>query len=178
MTVGKTEPIAVDESFLKDLLKRGVEAFNAHDAEGFVAVMTDDVVIDHSAWPTPLRGHAQVATFYADYIWTAFPDARLELEDGPFLHPHAARFSVAWRASGTHEGPLDPPGLAPSGRQFEIAVREVAAIRDERLCRLQIVLDMADLMRQLGVLPAQGSRAERAMAALQRLQMRVPSRGR
>jgi hypothetical protein len=35
---------------------------------------------------------------------------------------------------------------------------------------------MADLMRQLGLLAAPGSRTERAMAALQRLQVKLPRR--
>lgn len=172
------KPTAVDESLLGDLLERARDAFNSHDVEGFVAVMADDIVIDHSAWPTQLRGRAEVATFYADYLWKAFPDLVLEREDGPFLHPRAARFSAAWQASGTHKGPLDPPGLAPTGRRFEVPVRELGTIRDGRLSRLQIVVDMADLLRQLGVLPAPGSREERAMAAVQRLRSRVSSRDR
>jgi hypothetical protein len=45
--------------------------------------------------------------------------------------------------------------------------------RDGKVARLRIVFDMADCMRQLGALPATGSRGEKAMAALARLQGRL-----
>ena len=178
MTAGETEPPAVDESFVQDMLARGREAFNAHDAERLVALMTEDVVIDHSAWPTTMRGRAPVRSFYNDYLWKAFPDLRLEPEDGPFLHPHAPRVAMAWRAFGTHTGPIQPPGFAPTGKRMEVSVREIAEFRDGPISRLQIVVDMAAVLRQLGVLPAPGSRAERGIAALQRLQIRMSRRAR
>jgi steroid delta-isomerase-like uncharacterized protein len=176
MTAGETDPPAVDEPFVQDMVARGREAFNAHDAERLVALMTEDVVCDHSAWPTTMRGRAQMRSFYTDYLWKAFPDLRLEPEDGPFLHPHAPRLAMAWRAVGTHTGPIDPPGFAPTGKRMELSVREIAEFRDGRVSRLQIVADNADVMRQLGVLPAQGSRAERGIAALQRLRMKMSRR--
>jgi len=77
---------------------------NSHDADRFVALITEDVVFDHSARPTALRGRAQVRSFYIDHLWRAFPDLRLAPEDGPFLHPHAPRVAMAWRAVGTHTG--------------------------------------------------------------------------
>ena len=178
MTAGETEPPALAEPFAQDMVARGREALNAHNAERFVALMTEDVIFDHSAWPTTLRGRAQVRSFYTDFLWKAFPDLRLEPEDGPFLHPQAPRAAMAWRAVGTHTGPIDPPGLAPTGKRTEVSVREIAEFRDGRVSRLQIVVDMAAVLRQLGVLPAQGSRAERGIAALQRLQIRMSRRAR
>jgi SnoaL-like domain len=128
MTTGETEP-PVDDSLVQDILRRALEAYNSHDAERLVALMTEDVVIDHSAWPATMRGRAQARSFYADYLWKAFPDSFLELEDGPFLHPHAPRVSFAWRGVGTHTGPLDPPGLAPTGKRIEAPAREIAEFR-------------------------------------------------
>lgn len=176
MTADPTDPLAVDESFAQAMVARGREAFNAHDAERFVALMTDDVILNHSLWPTTIRGHASLRSFYTDYLWKAFPDLRIEPEDGPFLHPHAPRLAMAWRAVGTHTGPIDPPGFAPTGKRLESSVREIAEFRDGRVSRLQIVVDNADVLRQLGVLPPEGSRAERGIAALQRLRMKVSSR--
>jgi steroid delta-isomerase-like uncharacterized protein len=175
MTTGETEP-PVDDSLVQDILRRALEAYNSHDAERLVALMTEDVVIDHSAWPATMRGRAQARSFYADYLWKAFPDSLLELEDGPFLHPHAPRVSFAWRGVGTHTGPLDPPGLAPTGKRIEAPAREIAEFRNGHVSRVQVLIDMADVLRQLGMLPAQDSRAERAIAALQRLQMKVARR--
>ena len=170
----KTGPIA--ESLLDELISRVVDAFNSHHADAFVAVMTDDVIFDHSAWPTTLRGKDEVRRFYAEHAWSAFPDLRLEREDGPFLHPHAPRVSLAWRLTGTHEGPFDPPGLSATGRPVDFPVREIVGFRDQLVSRSQVLLDMAELMRQIGVLPGRNSRTERAMAAAQRLRMKIPTR--
>jgi steroid delta-isomerase-like uncharacterized protein len=167
---------AVEESVVQEQIAGVLEAFNSHDADRFVALMTEDVVFDHSAWPTTMRGRAEVRSFYADNTWKAVPDLRLELADGPFLHPHAPRYSVAWRAVGTHTGQIDPPGFAPTGKRIEFPVLEISELRDGRASRVRIAIDMADVMRQLGLLAAPGSRAERAMATLQRLQMKVSRR--
>jgi hypothetical protein len=43
-------------------------------------------------------------------------------------------------------------------------------------CRSTLVVDMSDVMRQLGVFPAPGSHGERAIAMMQRLQMKLPRR--
>ena len=176
MTTGDIEATPVDEVLVNSLVQRVVPAFNAHDAEGFVAVMTEDVVFEHSAAPAPMHGRAEVSAFYANNIWTAFPDVRMELMDGPFFHAHAPRISFNWFAVGTHTGPLDPPGLAPTGKRVEFDVREIAEIRDGLVSRIRMVVDMAAVMRQLGMLPAPGSRGERAIAMMQRLQMKLSRR--
>lgn len=163
----------VDEAVVDSLVRRVVPAFNAHDAEVFVSVMTEDIVFEHSAAPETMHGHDEVRAFYTDNIWKAFPDATIELLDGPFFHLHAPRISFNWLATGTHTGPLDPPGIAPTGKRVQFDVREIATVRDGLISRIRLVTDMADVMRQLGLLPAPGSRAERAMAVMQRLRMRL-----
>jgi predicted ester cyclase len=173
MTSDSTGPAPVDEVLLSDLIARVLAAFNAHDAEGFAGVMAEDIVFEHSAAPEPIHGRAQVSAFYVDTIWRAFPDLTLELVDGPFFHPHAPRVSMNWLATGTQTGLLDPPGLAPTGKRATIDVREIAEIRNGLVSRIRIKVDMLDVMRQLGVFPASGSRGERAMAMMQRLQARL-----
>lgn len=173
MTHSDAPAAPVDESAVEELIARAVAGFNAHDADQFLSIMADDVLIDHSAWPEPLRGKAQARTFYTDFIWKAFPDAKLERADGPFLHPHAPRMALAWRVAGTHSGPIDPPGFAATGKTIDLALREIAELHNGLVMRLQIQLDMATLLRQLGILPVQNSRAERGLALLQRLQTRA-----
>jgi predicted ester cyclase len=175
MTTGDSEAAPVDEVLVSNLVARAVAAFNAHDADGFVALMTEDVFIEHSAAPAPLHGRAEASAFYTN-MWKGFPDLTLELMDGPFFHPHAARISFNWLAAGTHTGPLDPPGLAPTGKRVEFDVREIAEIRNGLDSRIRIVVDMADVMRQLGMFPAPGSHGERAIAMMQRLQMKLSRR--
>jgi hypothetical protein len=49
-------------------------------------------------------------------------------------------------------------------------------MRDGRIARYRAFYDMNDVARQLGIAPPAGSRAERAVVALQRLQARLAKR--
>jgi hypothetical protein len=49
-------------------------------------------------------------------------------------------------------------------------------MRNGRIARYRAFYDMNDLARQLGMSPAPGSRAERGMVAVQRLQARLARR--
>jgi hypothetical protein len=57
-----------------------------------------------------------------------------------------------------------------------VRVERDAGIRDGLVSRIRLVVDMADVMRQLDMLPAPGSRGERAIAMMQRLQTKVSRR--
>src|SRR4051794_14376683 len=109
----------VDDVFLREFLPQAISAFNAHDVVGFVALLTEDVVLEHSAAPETLHARGEVGVFYSESLWKAFPDLSLELADGPFFHAGAPRVSLRWLVTGTHTGPLDPPGLAPTGKHVE-----------------------------------------------------------
>jgi steroid delta-isomerase-like uncharacterized protein len=163
-------PIPIDADVVSDVVRRAAEAFNDHDVEAFTAVMAPDVVFIHSAFPEPMHGRAEVAAAYSETLWRAFPDLNIEVADGPFLHPHAPRAAVDWQVRGTHQGPLKPPGLAPTGRAFTTVAREIVTIEDGLARRIHLVVDMSDVMRQLGVLPPAGSRGEAAMMVMQRMQ--------
>jgi len=49
--------------------------------------------------------------------------------------------------------PAVPLGPAPTGRAFNTAAREPLTIEDGLAQRIHLIMDMADVMRQLGVLP-------------------------
>ena len=165
----------VDEAFVRDFLPRWVAAWKSHQPERLFELMTEDIVYDDSAWPTTMRGYADVRVF-VDSVWRAFPDLAFEMTDGPYLHPGAARAAFLWRGTGTHTGPLDPPGFAPTGKRIEIEGVDFQEYREGKVSRLNIVFDMMDVARQLGTLPRAGSRAEKAMATAQRLAVQARSR--
>jgi hypothetical protein len=74
---------------------------------------------------------------------------------------------------GTMTGPIDPPGFAPTGRAMEVEGVDLWTMRDGRIARCQAFYDMNDVARQLAIAPPPGSRAEKAVVALQRLQARM-----
>jgi steroid delta-isomerase-like uncharacterized protein len=170
--MAETQAIAapsVDLAFAEDFAQRWLGAWNSHVAESVLALMADDIVYDDSAWPTTMRGHADVRAFI-DSTWRAMPDLRFEVVDGPYLHPNEPKAAFYWKGYATHTGRIEPPGLAPTGRRIEMEGGDFHEYRDGKLVRLRIVFDLADTMRQLGVLPEPGSGGERFLMRLKNLQ--------
>lgn len=176
MAVSETAPGPVDLEFARDFYERFAEAWNSHEQEALLAMMTEDIVYEDSAWPRPMRGHAEVREFL-DSMWRAFPDLRFEfVDDLILLHPSRPMAAAYWRGGGTNTGRIDPPGFAPTNKQIEFESMDLHEYRDGKLCRLWIVFDMMDVGRQLAILPRPGSRGERALTMFQHLRTRLPRR--
>ena len=67
--------------------------------------------------------------------------------------------------------PYMPHHVAPP--DLRNTPRMESLMRDGKIYRYHAFYDLMDLARQLGIMPPTGSRAERAMVALQRLQSRL-----
>jgi hypothetical protein len=126
--------VPLDEAFANDFLERLRAIFNAHDLDAFVGLMAEDVVFEHR-WAGTMRRLAEIRAFY-ERFWKAFPDLRVDPENGPFFHPHAPRITIIWLGTGTHTGPLDPPGLPPTGMRIQGHVWEMLEFRDGLLSRI------------------------------------------
>ena len=86
---GATQREELDREWLDDFIQRWEAAWNSHDPERLLELMTEDVVYDDSAWPRTMRGHADVREFL-EFTWRAFPDLRFEMSDGPYIDPGTA----------------------------------------------------------------------------------------
>jgi steroid delta-isomerase-like uncharacterized protein len=151
----------------QELVASWLAAWNSHDPDRVLDLLTDDVEAHDDSWPKAMRGHRDVREFL-EALWRAVPDMSFELLAGPYVIPDEPRASFHWRGSGTFTGRMDPPGFAPTGRRWEIDGADFHEYRDGRISRLRVVFDLMSVSRQLGVMPPSGSRAERAMAAAQR----------
>jgi hypothetical protein len=171
---GPSNPAASAEAAASDTLARWYEAWNAHDVDAISALMTDDVGYEDPAAPSALlHGRAAVE----QYVRTAFvgvPDLHLEkLEE--WVTPGGDAIASYFRFSGTFAAELTAPGLpplAPTNARLVMFGMDRSEIRDRRLARHQIFWDIAELSRQLGALPARGSRAERLARHMQRVTAR------
>lgn len=153
--------------WIRDFVGRWHEGWNSHEADRVLGLLTEDVEVRDDSWPKTMHGHAEVREF-VQALWRAVPDMTFELLDGPYVIPGEPRASLHWRGSGTFTGPMVPPGFAPTGRRWEVDGVDFLEFRDGRIAKLRVALDMMTVARQLGVMPAAGSRGERAMAAAQR----------
>jgi steroid delta-isomerase-like uncharacterized protein len=165
----------VDQAWVEDFARRWAAAWNSHDPERVLELMTKDIVYDDSAWPETMRGHADVRRFL-DWAWRAMPDLTFETVDGPYLVPGQPKAAFYWKGTGTLTGPLDPPGLASTGARVEFEGADFHEYRDGRVARLRIVFDMMDASRQMGLLPKAGSQVEKAAAAAQRVVVEIQER--
>jgi steroid delta-isomerase-like uncharacterized protein len=170
-----TEAQTVDTAWLEEFLGRWAAAWNSHEQERVLELMTDDIVYDDSAWPQTMRGKPAVREFL-DYTWRAFPDLAFEPVGGPLVASDGPRAAAWWRGTAIHSGPIDPPGIPATGRRIEFEGADFHEYRDGKVARLRIVFDMADLGRQLGFLPRPGSTGEKVMAWVQRLRARASRR--
>jgi steroid delta-isomerase-like uncharacterized protein len=153
--------------WVRSLVGGWLDAWNSHDPDRVLNLLTEAVEARDDSWPTPMHGHAEVREF-VEALWRAVPDMTFELLTGPYVIPDEPRASFHWRGTGTFTGRMDPPGFAPTGRRWEIDGADFHEYRDGRISKLRVVFDLMSVSRQLGVMPAAGSRAERAMVAAQR----------
>ena len=172
MTTSSSQASTALPADLGAFCARYLAAWNDHDAGAMADLVTEDLVWEDPALPAAARGIPAVQAFMRE-AWVAFPDLRFDETDAP--HRTAGGDDVAWRwrMRGTMTGPIDPPGFAPTGRAMEVEGVDLWTFRGDRIARYRAFYDMNDLARQLAIAPAPGSRAEKAMVALQRLQARL-----
>ena len=158
--------------WLRDFMLRWQDAWNSHEVDRVLALMTEDVEYRDDSWHKPMRGHADVREFL-DAIWRAMPDMTFEALSGPYVIPGEPRAALHWRGLATNTGPLEPPGYAATGRRWEQDGVDFLEYRDGRVCKLRGAFDVMSVSRQLGLMPAAGGRAESALAMAQRSASRV-----
>jgi steroid delta-isomerase-like uncharacterized protein len=141
-----------------ELMRAYLGAWNERDAARIASFFSEDAVYeDHGAGttavgPEGIRKHAA-------RVHSGFPDLRFEL----IRAAHGPDFTAGeWRSVMTHLGDFE--GLRPTGRVVESSGVDVATVDDEgRIVRLDSYYDGAEIMRNLGLLPARGSRLERTL---------------
>lgn len=146
--------LAAREALMRDYLA----AWNARDADAIAAFFTPDAVYDDRGAGVLARGTEEIR-IHAGELHAAFPDLRFELVRAA----HGEGFTAGeWRSRMTHRGEID--GLKATGRVVRSAGVDVADVGENgRITGLVSYYDGAEIMRDLGLLPARGSRIERAL---------------
>jgi hydroxyacylglutathione hydrolase len=105
-------------------------------------------------------GPAESEAFFAE-LFAAFPDWRFEALD---VIAEGDQAAVRWRARGTFAGPGNFMGFEPNGARPDLEGMDMVWVRDGKIQRLEAHMNGAQLARQLGALPPQGSVAEARLA--------------
>jgi predicted ester cyclase len=95
-------------------------------------------------------------------LFESFPDFSFEILD---LMSAGEKAAVRWRARGSFSGSARFEGLEPNGAKIDIQGCDVLTIREGRIQRNDAYMNGAEMARQLGALPPQGSPPERALTA-------------
>jgi steroid delta-isomerase-like uncharacterized protein len=110
-------------------------------------VVVEDFV-DHSPLPGQGPGRAGLADILTG-MFTAFPDLHWTLHDTVVEDDRVVSLS-SW--TGTHRGPF--MGIPPTGRSVAVEAWTLDRYRDGRLTESRIIMDIAGMLIQLGLIPA------------------------
>jgi steroid delta-isomerase-like uncharacterized protein len=154
-----------------EVIERHMAAEDRQDVEATVATFTEDCYYRVPGLGIELRGREQIAGWYRE-LFAAVPDFRNADER---CYPAGDMVFFEALMEGTHLG--DWVGWAPTGKRFSVPMLVRIPIAEDGLLEAEIVyFDSAALFMQLGILPALGSRQERAMQRLHRLRRRLSRR--
>jgi steroid delta-isomerase-like uncharacterized protein len=142
----------VTPEWVEKFVDRWIAAWTSHEVERVLDLVTDDIVYFEASWPETIRGKPQLREFL-DWWWRGFPDISIERVGEPLLTADGSRAAFWWRASMTNSGPIDPPGIPATGKRVDYEGADFHEYRDGKVARLHITGDMADVLRQLGLLP-------------------------
>jgi hydroxyacylglutathione hydrolase len=117
--------------------------------------------VDHVAGPGDLVAPDEVRAFLGA-LFGAFPDLRFAMLEATTSR---GRCAVRWRATGTFAGPGRLDGFVANGERIEVEGCDVLTIKDGAILANHVYLDTAEMLRQLGLLPAAASGLHRRRAA-------------
>jgi steroid delta-isomerase-like uncharacterized protein len=151
-----------------DLARAYFAATNTHDLDAMAACWKPgghDVihgVVDMTV-PADLRS-------WFGTVFGAVPDLRFEVLD---VAETAGKAALRWHLTGTFDGTARFEGLLPNGATIDLEGVDFLTFEGDLIVRNDAYLNGAELARQLGALPAQGSLAEKASAAALNLKTRA-----
>ena len=93
-------------------------------------------------------------------MWAALPDAQFSVTE-QFASGNLS--STQWRMTGTFSGDRRFINLEPTGAWIDITGCDITEVRDGQIVSNTAYLNGAEMARQLGVLPPEGSLPDRAM---------------
>jgi steroid delta-isomerase-like uncharacterized protein len=133
------------------------DAVIARDPQAMATHWADDGIED--IVPVAVfRGPDEVKAYFSE-LFTAMPDFEFTVER---VLAHDQDVLVQWRASGTFNGgPL--MGVDATGRRIEARGLDWLEVEGDKIVRNTAFSDGAALARGMGLLPPQGSAAEKAM---------------
>ncbi len=135
-----------------------LNALSDHDLEAALALWEPGSV-DVLVGMADIRVPEDFRSWFGN-LFEAIPDFRFEILTVTAQKERAAIHSIV---RGTFNGTAKFEGLSPNGAQVELDVLDLLTVREGKIVENHGFLNGAEMARQLGALPPQGSLAERGM---------------
>lgn len=152
----------MDHSGLPDsdveLVRAAFDALNRRDL-AFVSQFWTEGTVERFPDRT-CRGKAEIVAYF-EGIFAGLPDWQIQVRA---IVGRGEDVFVHWHMTGTHAGPL--LGIAPTGKRVALDGIDHFVIRDRKVVSNDILFDQMGFARQLGLLPPDGSRVDRALKAM------------
>jgi steroid delta-isomerase-like uncharacterized protein len=133
------------------------EALANRDPDAMLELWSDDGVVDLAPLGI-LRGRGQIGAFFRE-LFAAFPDLETTVTR---VAAGQSEVAVEWRMSATFTG--EPfQGIEATGRALDLRGIDLIEIEDGKNVSITAYYDGMAFARDVGLLPAQDSGAERAM---------------
>ena len=140
-----TTDISTNRAFAR---KWNEELFQKRNLDAIDEMVAPNAVLNQAGSPNPLYGPCDVRK-WAEGLFTAFPDMKVQIED---IVADEQQVAVHFVASGTHEGEF--MGIPATGQTITIHGTSFQRIEDGRVVEEWEVVDLLGLLRQLGVIEA------------------------
>lgn len=137
--------------FFDDLIRRWNEAWNAHDLDTIEKMLAEDVYYEDPAIipAGKVRGRQEVVE-WARSMMRSSPNLHFE-GTGIFVSTDGSRGIWEWRGSGTFENAIEPPGIPPTGKSFEICGADMIETAGDRIRHVRSTWNFKDFAEQLGM---------------------------
>jgi len=151
-----------DSKRAADLMRQAFDALAAKDLDR-LATFWDDQTVDHFlALNREVRGVVELRAYFTE-VFTALPDMRFAVEA---VHDVSDTVAVGqWRMQGTFSGGRFQ-GIDPTGRPIDIRGIDVMAFVGGKLRHNTIYYDGLTFVRQVGMLPTEGTGVDRAVLSI------------
>jgi steroid delta-isomerase-like uncharacterized protein len=141
-----------------ELIRWAFDVLNTHDVAALKPYWTEST---RERFPNATCIGPEEIGAYFEATFAAVPDFHIEIvaiaEQGDDVF-------VQWRITGTHTGAAWQ-GIAATGKSLELDGIDHFILRDGKVASNFVVFDQLQFARQIGMLPADGSTADRAMKA-------------
>ena len=141
--------IKLDEQFMA--------AWNAHDPNAAVAVLSDEVVWQDVANPEPMHGKDAIRAYLGGWF-SAFPDLDSVVKNRVVTEDQIA---AEIEFTGTNSGPLQmapgAPAIPATGKRVTGKGTYFVRVQNGKGVEVHSYPDAAGMMMQLGLMPMPGS---------------------